>query len=94
MFCLDHAAGCANADPEVDGAGISPPGWRLQGLTAFRPQGASVNAVASVSSYGYSIAMFRGEKINKTEDRAVLHVALHLRRLRKVAALEAQAVSP
>jgi len=40
------------------------------------------------------IAMFRGEKINRTEDRAVLHVALHLRRLRKVAALEAQAVSP
>lgn len=40
------------------------------------------------------IAMFRGEKINRTEDRAVLHVVLHLRRLRKVAALEAQAVSP
>ena len=40
------------------------------------------------------VAMFRGEKINRTEDRAVLHVALHFRRLRKVAALEAQAVSP
>ena len=39
------------------------------------------------------IAMFHGEKINRTEDPAVLHVALHLRRLRKVAALEAQAVS-
>jgi hypothetical protein len=40
------------------------------------------------------IAMFRGEKINRTEDRAVLHVVLHLRRLRKVAVLEAQTVSP
>ena len=40
------------------------------------------------------IAMFHGEKINRTEDPAVLHVALHLRRLRKVAALEAQGVSP
>jgi hypothetical protein len=39
------------------------------------------------------IAMFRGEQINRTEDRAVLHVP-HLRRLREVAALEAQAVSP
>jgi hypothetical protein len=29
------------------------------------------------------IAMFRGEKINRAEDRAVLHVALHLRRLRR-----------
>src|SRR5262247_3268819 len=26
VLCLDHAAGCANEDPEVDGSGISPPG--------------------------------------------------------------------